>query len=326
MGSLLQEWGRDLKLAFRGLIRAPGFTAVAVLTLGLAIGADAGMFAVVDAVLLRPLPYKDVDRLVVILASAPGSQMPQEFGVSNEFIVQYRESHMLESVSAYNAFTSTLRTDDRVERVLMSYPDRSIFETLGAKPIIGRLPEAGDEDRTALISETLWTTWFGRDPGVIGRSYDMAGARRTIIGVMGPDFRFPIDGTLLWISGSLQLDTRNPGNFGRPLVARMAPGVTTEALANELTTLSKRLPERFGGPPRYATLIGQHRAVVRPLREELFGSVSRPLWVLLGGVGIVLLIACANVANLFIVRTEGRRRELVLRRAVGAGRGQLIRL
>jgi hypothetical protein len=154
----------ELKLGIRSLMRSPGFTTVAVITLGLAIGACAAMFAVVDAVLLRPFPYRNLDRLVYIAASAPGSQMPQEFGLSNEFIAQYKKSPMIESVAAFESGTATLRTDDRVERVLMSFPSRSLFDTLGARPILGRLPASKeDEGDTAVISYKLWTTWFGSD-------------------------------------------------------------------------------------------------------------------------------------------------------------------
>src|SRR5262245_58111044 len=123
----------DLKLAVRGLLRSPGFTVVTVITLGLAIGACAALFHVVAAVLLRPLGYQNADRLVYIAASAPGSQMPREFGVGNEFIAQYKKTPLLESFAAYNSLTATLRTDDRVERVLMSAPSRSVFDTLGVK-------------------------------------------------------------------------------------------------------------------------------------------------------------------------------------------------
>ncbi len=327
MRSTLQEWARDLRLATRALKRSPGFTAVAVGTLGLAIGANAAMFGVVDTVLLRPLPYAHADRLVHIAGTAPGSQLPPEFGLSAEFFVQYKElSRLLEDVSTYNSFTNTLRTDDRVERVRMSWPTHTLFSTLGAKPILGRLPVAADEDRVAVISHALWTTWFGNDASVIGRSYYIGGGRREIIGVMGPEFRFPDDGTLLWISSVIRPEGITPGRFGPPLVGRMKPGVTADAVARELTALSKRLPERFGGSPQYARLIGQHRAIVRPLDEQMFGRVARPLWVLLAAVGIVLVIACANVANLFTVRTEGRQRELAVRRAIGAARTQLIRL
>ena len=317
----------NLKLALRGLMRSPGFTAIAVVTLGLAIGACAAMFAVVDAVLLRPLPYQNLDRLVFIVASAPGSQMPPEFGISNEFLAQYRQSPMIESAAAFDSFTATLRTEDRAERVPMSAPQRSIFETLGVKPILGRLPASKEDENgtTAVISYKLWTTWFGNDANIIGRSYEMAGERRQIIGVMGPELRFPTDATLLWITNNLEPEVREPGQFGRPVVARLAPGATTEALARELTTLAKRLPEQFPDYEQYGALVAKHHAVVRTLEKEVLGD-GRPLWVLFAAVGIVLLIACANVANLFMVRTEGRHRELAVRRAVGAARGQLIRL
>jgi predicted permease len=323
----LSEWSRDLRHAARALARTPGFTLMCVGMLGLAIGAVAGMFSVVNSLLLQPLPYANADRLVHIAASAPGSDFPPEFGVSDEFYVQYRErSRLLEDVSIYNSFTSTLRTNDRVERVRMSSPTNSLYQTLGARPILGRLPVAEDEDRAVVISYDLWQSWFGGDTAVVGRSYEVSGASRTVIGVMGPDFRFPDDGTLLWISSEIRPEGIQPGRFGSPLVGRMAPGATPEAVAAELTALARRLPERFGGSPAYARLISQHQAVVRTAKDEMFGAVSRPLWVLFAAVGIVLLIACANVANLFLVRAEGRQRELAVRRAIGAARAQLIRL
>src|SRR5262245_4653669 len=196
-----EEWVRDLRHATRTLLRTPGFTLMAVGTLGLAIGANAGMFSVVDNVLLRPLPFANADRLVYIAATAPGSDLPPEFGVSAEFFVQYKEqSRLLEDVSTFNSFTSTLRVGDRVERIRMSAPTSSLFTTLGAKPLIGRLPVPEDEDRVAVISYALWQSWFGSDPDVLNRSYSIAGPNRTIVGVMPPEFRFPSDGTLLWIS------------------------------------------------------------------------------------------------------------------------------
>jgi len=323
----LQEWTRDLSHAARSLRRSPGFTLTAAGMLGLAIGAIAGLFTVVNTVLLDPLPFAHPNRLVHIAASAPGSDFPPEFGVAQEFYVQYREqSRLLEDVSTYNSFTATLRTTDRVERIRMSWPTNSLFPTLGARPILGRLPVAEDEERAVVLSYPLWQSWFGGDSAVIGRSYEVAGGSRTVIGIMGPEFTFPIDGTLLWISSEIRPEGIEPGRFGASLVARMAPGATPDAVARELTALARRLPERFGGSARYAQLIEQHRAVVRPLEDEILGAVARPLWVLLGAAGIVLLIACANVANLFLVRAEGRQRDLAVRRAIGAARGQLIRL
>ena len=320
------DWLSDLRVAARTLGRAPGFSAVTIGTLGLAIGANAAMFGVVDAVLLRPLPYANVDRLVHIAATAPGSGLSDEFGVAAEFYVQYKEqSKLIEDVAIYNSFTNTVRLGDRVERLRMSWPTSTLFNTLGAKPILGRLPVADDEDRVIVLSHALWSTWFSRDSAVIGKTIEAGGAVRTIVGVMGPQFKFPNAETMLWISNEVRAEGITPGRFGSTLVARMKPGTTPDALSRELTGLSKRLPERFGGSANYARIIEQHRAVVRPLIEQMFGRVSSSLWVLLASVVIVLVIACANVANLFMVRAEGRQRDLAVRRAIGAARGQLIR-
>jgi putative ABC transport system permease protein len=327
MRRLFEEWSRDLRHAMRALRRSPAFTLITAGTLGLAIGANAGIFSVVDAVLLDPLPYANSDRLVHIGASAPGSDFPPEFGVSAEFFVQYKEqSRLLENVSTYSSGTSTFRTPERVERIRMAFPTNTIFATLGVRPVLGRVPIDADEDRSIVLSYQMWQSWFGGDSAVIGRTFDAAGERRTVVGIMGPDFRFPNDDTMLWIPNVIRAEGITPGRFGPSLVARMAPGATPEAVARELTALSKRLPERFGGSANYARLIEQHRAVVRPLETQFLGTVSSALWVLFGAVGIVLLIACANVANLFLVRAEGRQREIAVRRAIGAARGQLIRL
>ncbi len=327
MRPTLTDWLTDLRHAMRALRRAPGFALVTIGTLGLAIGANVGMFSVVDAVLLHPLPYGDVDRVVSIASTAPGSDMPDEFGVSLEFYPQYLEqSQLLQDVAIYGSFTSTLRTADRVERIRMSQATPSLFSVLDATPILGRLPLPEDEAGVVVLSYGLWQSWFGGDSAVLGRALEVSGESRTVIGVMGSEFGFPVDDTQLWYPATVRLDGITPGRFGVPMVARMKPGVTAEALASELTALARRLPERFGGPPQYARLMEQYQAVVRPLEEQMLGSVAQPLWVLLGAVAIVLLIACANVANLFVVRADVRHQELAVRRAIGAGRWPLIRL
>ena len=324
--TMSDAWTHDLRLALRSLRRSPGFVAAAVATLGLAIGANAGIFSVVDAVLLDPLPFASTDRLVHIGASAPGSEMPPEFGVSAEFLVQYSElAEQLEDVAGYDDFTSTFRTDDRVERIRMAFGTPRLFQTLGVTPILGRLPSPEDEDDVVVLSHALWSSWFGSDPEVIGRSYYVSGRDRTVIGVMGPNFWFPNDRTLLWFNAPIETEEIQPGRMGLLLVGRLAPGTTREALALELDRLARGLPERFGGSPRYAELIELHRAIVTSFEEELLGDLSEPLWLLLGSMGIVLLIACANVANLFLVRAESRQRDLAVQRAIGASRGQLVR-
>jgi predicted permease len=325
---MLAELTTDLRHAWRALLRTPGFLITSVGTLALAIGAVAGMFSVVNTVILKPLPFPDADRLVVIAGTAPGSDLPERFNPPLEFYLHYKEnSRLIDGIFVFGGGTSTFRTPDRVERIPMAWPSNDMYATLGVRPLLGRLPVAEDGDGVILISHQLWQGWFGGDSSVVGKSYFTSGEMRRVIGVMPPESTFPSDRTLLWVASPIRLEQIRPGQGGLPMVARMKPGVTHEELAAELTRLSKQLPARFGGPPNYAQTIEQHSALVDPMLDRIVGpTASQSLWVLLGAVTIVLLIACANVANLFMVRAESRHRDLAVRRAIGASRTQLVRL
>ena len=325
----VEAWTRDFIHAARSLQRAPGFTLVTVLTLALAIGANTAIFSVVNTVLLDPLDFPDADRLVSIRSSAPGSDLPEEFGPGPEFYLQYRENaDLLEDLGIHRSGQTTVRSEDQTERLFVTRATPSLFTTLGVNPALGRLPSVEDpSDQVALISHSLWENWFGADPEIIGRAYEVSGAMRTVIGVMEEGFRFPDDRISVWIH-SMFVDPEEVrvGNFGFSLVGRMKPDIQHADLTSQLSVLASRLPELYGGPPQYARIIEQHRPIVRSLEEELVGDFTSPLWLLLGTVGIVLLIACANVANLFTVRAESRRRDLAVRQALGAGRAGMVRV
>lgn len=325
---MLGSWFRELRLAFTAVRRTPGFLVAASGTLALAIGATVGMFGVVNAVLLTPLPYNDPDRLVVITGTAPGSDLPERFGLGGDFYLQYKEqSKVLDGIFLFSGGTSTFRVDERVERISMAFPTPDMFATLGARPQLGRLPLPEDGPNAIVLSDRLWADWFGRDSSVIGRSYFTAGEMRQVVGVMPPAFQFPNEAALLWVNEVIRAEDVQPMSLGAPVVARLKPGVTREQAEAELTLIARGLPERFGGPPAYARLIEQHRAIVEPLTDRLLGpTLQRSLWILFGGAVVVLLIACANVTNLLLVRVELRHRDLAVRRALGASTAALVRL
>lgn len=324
---MMTTWWRDLGFAWRSLRRSPSFTLTAVGTIGVALGITSAIFAVVHKVLIEPLPYDDADRLVYIAASAPGSDFPDEFGVSLEFYLEYRQmTDVLEDVGTFNWFTNTLRVGDRVERVGMSAPTPSMFTTLGVTPVIGRLPVVEDEGDVMLLSHAAWQDWFGGDPSVIGKAFEVSGGMRTVIGVMGPGFGFPDERVLLWMSNPAEAEVVTPGRFGMSLVGRLPEGVEVDMARDRLRDASRRFPEIYGGTARYAALMELHEPVIRPLDEELLGYAKAPLWLLLASMAVVLLIACANVTNLFLVRSERGMRDLAVRRAIGAGSAQLARL
>jgi predicted permease len=319
-------WFRDFRHAARSLAGAPAFTLVVVATLALAIGSNATIFSVVDAVLLQPLPFAHADRLVHIDGTAPGTDQPEQLGVPDELYFEYRDSVPgLEDIALYGVGSSTTRAEGQVDQLFLSRATPSFFTTLSAQPQLGRVPTDADDENVVVLSDWLWRSWFGSDEKVIGRSYFFAGANRTVIGIMRPEFRFPDERVAFWMPLAIRAAQVTPGGFGPRAVARMKPGTTREALLAQLEPLARRVQQRLGGPAPYVRIMERHRPIVEPLRDHLVGNISTALWVLLGAVGIVFLIACANVASLFTVRAEDRRRDLVVRRALGAGRGDLVR-
>jgi predicted permease len=326
VSDVVETWVRDFKHAARSLARAPLFAVVVVVTLALAIGANAAIFSVVEAVLLEPLPFPNADRLVFIGGTAPGTNLPVDLGVPDELYVEYGTTVLaLEDLGLYGSGSSTTRAEGHTEQLFLTRATPSFFTTLGARPLLGRLPTDEDDDGVVILSNWLWRDWFGSDPAVIGRSYEFARETRTVIGVLEPGFRFPDERTAFWMPWQIRPADVTAGGFGASLVARLAENADREGLMVQLQPLARRVQERLGGPGTYVRAMQQYRPVVVPLREHMVGNVSTPLWILLGTVAIVFLIACTNVANLFMVRAESKRRDFAVRRALGAGRAGLVR-
>jgi putative ABC transport system permease protein len=322
----MERWIKDFAHAARSLSRAPGFTLVVISTLALAIGANAAIFSVVNAVLLEPLAFPHADRLVHIGGTAPGTDQPEELGVPDELYFEYKENVPgLEDIALYGTGSATTRAEGQVDQLFVTQATPSFFTTLGAQPLHGRLPTEQDDNRVVVISHWLWRTWFGSNLSVIDKSYIFAGETRTVIGIMPPEFRFPDERVAFWVPMTIRAAQVSPGGFGPRAVARMKPGTDRAALVAQLEPLARRVQQRLGGPAPYVRIMERHRPIVKPLREHLVGGISTPLWILLGTTAIVFLIACANVASLFTVRAENRRRDLAVRRALGAGRGDLVR-
>jgi predicted permease len=321
-----EKWVKDFRHAARSLARTPGFTLTVVVTLALAIGANAAIFSVIKPVLLEPLQFPNADRLVHIAGTAPGTDQPEEFGVPDELYFEYRQSvPAIEDAALYGTGSSTTRAEGQVDQLFVTQATPSFFTTLGAQPLLGRLPNDSDNGSVVVLSHWLWQAWFGSDAKVIGRSYSFANQTRTVIGVLKPEFRFPDERVAFWVPLVMRAAQVTPGGFGPQMVARVAPGTDRAQLAAQLEPLARRVQQRLGGPAPYVRIMERHRPIVKPLRDHLVGKIAAALWILLATVGIVFLVACVNVANLFTVRGETGRVDLTVRRALGASRSDLVR-
>ena len=320
----------DLRDAMRGLRKQPRFLIIATLTLALGIGAVTAIFSVVNGILFTPLPYPHADRLVNIWSTAPGVGYDR-FPLSPDLFLFYkRHNTTFEDMATFTRSRVNLTESGPPEVVDALMTTHTYFSTLGVAFEHGRAFNA-DEDKegappTAVLSHRLWTRRYGADRGLVGRTVRIAGEPTTVVGV-APKWIDEQNSPDVWIPARFNAANPPTGNFGWPAVGRVKPGITPDRASTELEPLVHRALIEYIRSDNYRAFLreGRYRPLVRSMKEDLIGDVRTPLWILLGTVTMVLLVACGNVANLFLVRTESRQREIAVRAAIGGSRVSLIR-
>ena len=317
---------QDFQYAVRQVRKSPGFAAIAVITLALGIGANTSIFSVVNAVLLRSLPFPDSDRLVRVWHTPPQSSFPgiSVFSISPaNFLDWQSQNHVFSSMAIYGFGGFTLTGGDKAEQVTASRVSAAFFSTLGARPMLGRVFSAQEDEpghsNVVILSHRFWQDHFGSNRDIVGRDITLDGTKYLVAGVMPPSFRFP-DFAQVWTPMAWTDQEKTVrGNHNYLAVARLKPGVDLKQAQAEMNTISSRLEQQYPADDK------GWGALLRPLQADLVSDVRPALLVLLGAVGFILLIACVNVTNLSLARIFSRHKEIAIRTAMGASSARIIR-
>ena len=324
-------FGDQFRQVLRRLGRAPMFTAITLITLAVGIGANTAIFSVLEGVLLKPLPYPHPNELIGVWLAAPGINIPNLDLSPSDYFVFRDQSRTFENVGLYDGGSVTVTGMAEPEQVRVLNVTDGLLPALGVSPMLGRRFNRTDDTPgspdTVMLTYGYWHRKFGADPSVVGRNITINGSSHQIIGVMPRGFRF-----LDWEEPPLILPFRfdrnkvHLGNFSYDGIARLKPGATVEQANADIARMLPIVMSSFPAPPGFSVELFKHANIssnAHPLKRDVVGDVGKLLWVLMGSIGMVLLIACANVANLLLVRAEGRQQELAIRAALGASRGRI---
>lgn len=325
MKTWLESLGQDIRYGIRGLRKSPGFAVAAIALLALGIGANTAIFSVVRAVVLRPLPFPDPDHLVLIWDDFSANQGPPDVNLSPaDYVAVKEQSRSFSDIAAFIPNTYNLTGTGEPVKLSGLRTTANVFALLGMQPILGRTLDPSDEGTSAapvvVVSERLWRSRFGADPNLVGRTIVLNGLSHTVVGIVPPDFQYPDKETVVWVPARFTpVELAEPGNYYFFVLARLKHGTPLAQARAEMQPIAGRLEDR------YHAVKNRMQIAVTQLHDHISRAARPTMAMLLGAVGIVLLTACANLANLLLARAAARQKEIALRKVLGAGHARLAR-